>query len=194
MDNVFDKVVERLANKGIDVYLDGPSIIYVHKKTGIRLVEFINGVGPAADRLALESKLKEALSQAKDIVTVPLNRNQLSALASLIAHIGIDNFAKSELLVQLNKGNYKAVPKLMQRFRVGKIGKYARPTIRSDYVARRMYEAELFATPGHLKWQIEADASQNILYPDQKNINFNEMRAILKLAKKRAYNKLGIFF
>ena len=41
----------------------------------------------------------------------------------------------------------------MQRFRVGKIGKYSRPTIRSDYVARRRYEAELFSTPGHLKWQ-----------------------------------------
>lgn len=194
MANVFDKVVERLSDKGIDVYLDGPSIIYIHKKTGVKLVEFINGVGSAADRLALESELKEALFQAKNIVTVPLNKNQLSALASFIAHIGIDNFAKSELLIELNKGNYKAVPKLMQRFRVGKIGKYSRPTIRSDYVARRRYEAELFSTPGHLKWQIEADGSQNTLYPDQKNINFNEMRSILILAKKRAYNKLGIFF
>jgi len=192
--NVFDKVVERLSEKGIEVYLDGPSIIYIHKKTGVRLVEFINGIGPAADRLALESELKNALSQAKDIVTVPVNKNQLSALASLIAHIGIDNFAKSELLIELNKGNYKAVPKLMQRFRVGKTGKYSRPAVRADYVARRRYEAELFSTPGHLKWQIEAGGSQNTLFPDQKNINFNEMRAILVLAKKRAFNKLGIFF
>lgn len=194
MADVFDKVVERLSDKGIEVYLDGPSIIYIHKKTGVKLVEFINGIGPAADRLALESELKNALSQAKDIVTVPLNKNQLGALASLIAHIGIDNFARSELLVQLNKGNYKAVPKLMQRFRVGKIGKFSRPTVRADYVARRRYEAELFSTPGHLKWQVEAEGSQNTLFPDQKNINFNEMRAILIFAKKRAFNKLGIFF
>jgi len=62
-DNVFDDVVERLAKKGIDVYIDGPSIIYLHKKTGYKLVEFIDGLGPASERLALEADLKKALRQ-----------------------------------------------------------------------------------------------------------------------------------
>ena len=80
MANVFDKVVERLSDKGIDVYLDGPSIIYIHKKTGVKLVEFINGVSSGGDRLALESELKEALFQAKNIVTVPLNKKSTKCI------------------------------------------------------------------------------------------------------------------
>jgi hypothetical protein len=194
-DNVFDDVVERLAKKGIDVYIDGPSIIYLHKKTGYKLVEFIDGLGPASERLALEADLKKALKDAQRFIQVPLNDNQLGAMASFIQHIGIDNFAKSKVLKALNEKKYEAVPKLMQNYRVGRMGKkHTRPKVRQDYIARRRYEAELFSTPGHLNWQVELDDVEETLYPAQRNLSFEELRAVLKLAKRRAYNKLGIFF
>tara|TARA_X000000950_G_scaffold61687_1_gene75171 strand:+ start:2782 stop:3378 length:597 start_codon:yes stop_codon:yes gene_type:complete len=192
--NYFYEVRDRLAEKGIDLYIDGPSLIYIDRKTGFRLVEFIDGLGPSAERLALESELKQAIKDIQKLVQSPLNQNQIGALASFVSHIGVDRFAKSDVLRALNDLNYEAVPKLMQRFRVGKIGKYSRPTIRADYVARRKYEAELFSTADHLNWQNEIDDVTATLYPAQHNLNFNELRAILRLAKKRAYNKLGIFF
>ena len=194
MAGVFDTVVQKLSDKGIDVVLDGPSIIYVHRKTGYTLVEFIDGLGPSSERLALESELKQAIKDISNLVTAPLNQNQMGALASFVSHIGVDNFAKSQVLAVLNLGKYEAVPKLMQRFRVGKIGKFSRPQIRADYIARRKYEAELFSTPDFLNWQTELDEVENTLYPAQRNLNFTELREVLKLAKKRAYNKLGFFF
>jgi hypothetical protein len=194
MKSVFEEVVEKLDAKGITVVLDGPSIVYVHRKTGYKLVEFIDGLGPSAERLALEGELKQALKDAKRLITVPLNQNQLGALASFISHIGVDNFASSEVCFALNEAKYENVPRLMQRFRVGRIGPHTRPQVRADYIARRRYEAELFATPDHLNWQAELDDVQATLYPAQRNLNFNELRAILRLAKKRAYNKLGIFY
>jgi len=192
--NIFENVRDRLSDKGIDLYIDGPSLIYVDRKTGYKLVEFIDGLGPNAERLALESDLKQAIKDITKLVKVPLNQNQMGALASFVSHIGVDNFAKSLCLAALNRGKYEAVPKLMQRFRVGKIGKFSRPQIRTDYMDRRKYEAELFSTPDHLNWQAELDNVQATLYPAQRNLNFAELTAILKLAKKRAYNKLGIFF
>ena len=72
--------------------------------------------------------------------------------------------------------------------------KFSRPQIRADYIARRKYEAELFSTPDFLNWQTELDEVENTLYPAQRNLNFTELREVLKLAKKRAYNKLGFFF
>jgi hypothetical protein len=194
MASVFDTVVEKLSDKGIDVILDGPSIVYVHRKTGYTLVEFIDGLGPSSERLALESELKQAIKDVSNLVTTPLNQNQIGALASFVSHIGVDNFAKSQVLAVLNVGKYEAVPKLMQRFRVGKIGKHSRPQIRADYIARRKYEAELFSTPDYLNWQTELDEVEHTLYPAQRNLNFTELREVLKLAKKRAYNKLGFFF
>jgi len=192
--NSFYEVKEKLAEKGIDLYIDGPSLIYIDRKTGFKLVEFIDGLGPNAQRMALESDLKQAIKDIQNMVTAPLNQNQIGALASFVSHIGVDRFAKNDVLKALNDLSYEAVPKLMQRFRVGKIGKYSRPTIRADYVARRKYEAELFSTADHLNWQVELDNVTETLYPAQHNLNFNELRAILRLAKKRAYNKLGIFF
>ena len=193
-DNIFDTVVERLESKGIDVYIDGPTIIYIHKKTGTKLVEFIDGLGPTGQRLALEANLKKAIKDIQNLVNVPLNQNQIGALASFVSHIGADNFAKSKVLRALNERRYEAVPKLMQAFRVGRVGKNPRATVRADYVSRRKYEAELFATPEHLNWQVELDDVEATLYPAQRSLNFAELRAILRLAKKRAYNKLGIFF
>ena len=106
MKSVFEEVVEKLDKKGIHVFLDGPSIVYVHKKTGYKLVEFIDGLGPSAERLALESELKQAVKDAQRLVTTPLNQNQLGALASFISHIGVDNFASSEVCFALNEAKY----------------------------------------------------------------------------------------
>lgn len=192
--SLFQQVKERLEMQGIDVILDGNSVIYVDRKTGVRIIDFINGLGPSSERLLLEKELKESLDKVKNLVTVPVNSNQAGALASFIHHIGVDKFAKSSVLNALNEGNYKDVPKLMMRYRVGKTDPNGESMVRQDYIQRRQYEAELFSTPDHLNWRAELQAAENTLYPEQRNLTFGQLRIILKHAKKRAYMKLGIFF
>lgn len=192
--SLFQQVKDRLELQGIDVILDGTSVIYVDRKTGVKIIDFINGLGPSSERLLLEKELKESLNIAKSLVTVPLNTNQAGALASFIHHIGIEKFSKSSVLYALNEGNYKDVPRLMLRYRVGKTAPDGEASVRQDYIQRRQYEAELFSTPGHLNWKAELQAAENTLYPEQRNLTFGQLRTILKLAKKRAYMKLGVFF
>lgn len=56
----------------------------------------------------LEADLEWAGRTVEKEVTVPLNDNQFSALASLVYNIGPGAFAKSTLLRVLNEGNYLA--------------------------------------------------------------------------------------
>lgn len=192
--SLFQQVKERLETKGIDVILDGNSVIYVDRKTGVRIIDFINGLGPTSERLLLEKELKDSLDKIKNLVTVPVNSNQAGALASFVHHIGVNQFQNSSVLFALNEGNYKDVPKLMMRYRVGKTAPDGEGSVRQDYIQRRQYEAELFSTPDHLNWRAELQAAENTLYPEQRNLTFGQLRTILKHAKKRAYMKLGVLF
>jgi len=191
--SIFNQVKEELERQGIDVILDQSSVIYVDRKTGVKIIDFINGLGPSSERLLLEKELKESLSQVKSLVKAPLNSNQAGALASFIHHIGVKKKKKSSVLFALNEGNYKDIPFLMQRYRVGKFDRDGESIVRQDYMQRRQYEAELFSTPDHLNWRAELEAAENTLYPEQRNLSFGQLRTILKHAKKRAYMKLGIF-
>lgn len=132
---------------GIDFYVDEGSYIYVDRASGLKTVDFRNGMGPVATQLAMESELNQVATEIKNLIKVPITTNQFTALTSFAQHIGIDNFAKSICLRSLNEGNYQDIPRLMARWRTGKTGRYSKAGIRQDYVERRQWEGELFSTP-----------------------------------------------
>lgn len=151
-------IAEKLDAKGIDLVIDGTTYIYVDRKTGIKVVDFKNGLGPISSALALNGDLIEIGELVQQALPgVVLSDNQMSALTSFAHHIGIDNFTKSKVFDDLTQTppDYLAVPAHMKRWRVGTTGGSKKPKVRQDYVDRRKYEGVLFNTPdaceiGHL--------------------------------------------
>ena len=66
----------------------------------------------------LEHDFGEALTFVDNLVTVPLETHQRSALASFVFNIGGNAFRESTLLRKLNAGDYAAVPDEMRRWRL----------------------------------------------------------------------------
>lgn len=54
----------------------------------------------------LEKTANEFLSKVEKYINVPLNQNQIDAIASFIYNVGVGNFIKSTLLKKLNQGDY----------------------------------------------------------------------------------------
>lgn len=183
----YSEVKAKLSEKGIDLTVDGPSLIFTDRKTGNKVVDISNGIGPVGQNLGLISTLQESKKQMSSLVTVDLSENQTLALTSFISHIGIGNFAKSEVLVQLNNGNYDEVPRCMKRWRTGRIGS-GEIVVREDYVQRRLYECELFTTPDWLGLTLEEMG----LAGANKNLSFGQLRSMLKIAKENKYKEMGI--
>ena len=181
-------VRDALAEKNIDLTVDGPSLIFTDKKTGTKVVDISNGIGPIGTQLGLQSTLEQTKVDVSELVIVDLSDNQLLALVSFASHIGIRNFANSELLVKLNEGNYIAVPRLMKRWRTGKVGANSRPQVREDYIQRREYEIELFTTPDWLNLSPKELGCETT----EKNASFKQLRNALKFAKEKKYIAMGI--
>lgn len=76
-----------------------------------------------------------------NLVKVPLNDNQLSALSSFVYNLGIGNFQSSTLLKKLNAGDYKGASSEFPKWNKagGKVLK--------GLVARRAEERAMFDTP-----------------------------------------------
>jgi len=103
-----------------------------------RLVAFLTkweGTTPNASILRL------VLSEVEKAVTVPLNGNQLTALASLAYNIGTQPFKRSSLVSHLNGGDLDAAAKDFSIW--NKIGGRELPTL----TQRREAEAALFRLP-----------------------------------------------
>jgi len=184
----FTAVKDALAEKQVDMVVDGPSLIFADRKTGNKIVDVSNGIGPVGQQLGLISRLGETKRLISDLITVEISDNQLLALVSFATHIGVDRFAKSELLLELNNGNYERVPTLMKRWRTGKVGPDSDVVVRQDYVQRREYECELFTTPDWLNL-----TNEELGVSDQsKNLSFRQLRSLLKSAKERKYKEMGI--
>jgi len=184
----FVEVKSKLSEKGIDTTVDGPSLIFTDRKSGTKIVDISNGIGPVGQRLGLMSTLQSTKKQIAELITVDISENQTLALTSFVSHIGIRNFARSECLIQLNSGNYDQVPKCMKRWRTGRIGADSDIVVRPDYVQRREYECELFTTPDWLNLTLE---EMGLAGPN-KNLSFGQLRSQLKLAKERKYKEMGI--
>lgn len=63
-----------------------------------------------ADKVFLDDLSKKAETPVNNLVKVPLNSNQFSALCSLCYNIGSGNFGKSSALDMLNKRMFDQVP------------------------------------------------------------------------------------
>ena len=182
----FPQVKEKLSEKGIDLAVDGPSLIFTDRKTGNKIIDISNGIGPIGTQMALRGDLQKSKKDISELITVPVSGNQLLALTSFASHIGINNFAGSELLIELNNGNYADVPKYMRRWRTGKVGADSDVQVRQDYVQRREYEIELFTTPDFLKL-----TPMEMGLTADKNMSFRQLRAMLKMAKDKKYIEMG---
>jgi len=185
------KVLQDLDKAGYTMDLDGGSIIFTNKKTGMKYIDASGGIGPETDKMLFNADLTAVSNQIKNLITVPINENQFTALVSFAHHIGLENFANSSVLETLNKGNYADVVKKMQRWRTGTKGPGSRTQVREDYVQRRQFEAEIFSTPGWL--DINKELSQHLSLNENTNLSFKQQREILIGIKDRAYRKKGIF-
>ena len=107
--NLLELIAEKLEAKGIDLIVDGTSYIYIDRKSGIKVVDFKNGLGAIGTALALNGDLTEVGEQiAQALPKVVLSDNQMAALTSFAQHIGIDNFVKSKV--------FEAMPSFSQNF------------------------------------------------------------------------------
>lgn len=73
--------------------------------TGPDVVEGMIITPEQAEQL-LRGDLQEAEDTVSNLVTVPLNENEFSALVSFVFNVGAGNFEESVLLELLNQGNY----------------------------------------------------------------------------------------
>ena len=173
--NLLELIAEKLDAKGIDLIVDGTSYIYIDRKSGIKVVDFKNGLGAIGTALALNGDLTEVGEQiAQALPKVVLSDNQMAALTSFAQHIGIDNFVKSKVFEDLNETPpaYFKVPAHMKRWRTGTVGNSKKVKVRQDYVDRRLYEGILFNTPDN------CDIGQ--LFVNQSNTTFAQMATRLR--------------
>lgn len=80
----------------------------------------------------------EVVPSIKRNIKIPLNQNQLNAVASLIYNIGSSKFANSKLLKAINSKNINEIIKNWQEFRLGD------GEILDGLVKRRAEEIKLF--------------------------------------------------
>lgn len=76
-----------------------------------------------------------------DLVTVPLNANQLSALVSFTYNLGIQAFSTSTMRKKLNAGDYQGAAQEFDRW------VYAGGKVLAGLVSRRAEERRLFVRP-----------------------------------------------
>lgn len=103
--------------------------------------QFSEPISQAAGEDLLRQDLAVAEAAVESLVTVILNENQFSALASFTFNLGAGNLRKSTLLKKLNAGDYDGA--------AGEFGRWVNANGKPlpGLVTRRRLEAELFQTP-----------------------------------------------
>jgi lysozyme len=99
---------------------------------------FLQGISQVQAEELLKQDAQAKVEAVRSLVTVALNQAQFDALVSFVFNVGRGNFARSDLLAQLNQGNYEAVPSELKRW--NKAGGKVLPGL----VRRREEEAKLF--------------------------------------------------
>lgn len=145
-------------------------------KNGNILIDFQKGLGNISNYLILIADLNDAYDQVKNNITVPLTKNQALAIASFVNDIGPENFISSKVLTELNKGEYQNVPRAMAEWVADG------DTRRSELVARRAYEGELFQMPDQVSIRV---ANGN------DRLNFLQQAEALRTARREYLNKLN---
>lgn len=166
--------VSALSKAGIQTIQDGDGTIY-RDKVGNNVVDFKNGIGPVGSNLGLLGDMKKVSTVVDSSVRVPLSDNQYLSLISFATHIGESNFAGSTLVQKLNQGKYEEIPNEMQKWRKGPVRAGGSAKVRDDYIQRRQFEAELFATPDWVNFDFTAG--------DLQTKSFAQLRHELQVAK-----------
>ena len=112
---------------------------YGHVLTGDQVNLFKSITQEQADKF-LQEDIRAMTELLRDLVTVPLNTNQFSALASWAMSVGKDNLHNSTLLRWLNQERFQDIPgEILRWHRIG-----PRKTPSPDLIKRRAEEALLF--------------------------------------------------
>ena len=148
-----------LADQSIEVSPDGPGKIY-QDMFGNKIVDFKNGMGEIGSTVGLLGDINKTSKTVGKLVSVPLSDNQFIALTCFASHIGSSKFANSEVLQTVNNGEYAKVPTQMQGWQLGSTSKNSTPQRREEYVQRRQFEGELFATPDWVNIDFTSGATQ----------------------------------
>ena len=99
--------------RGITSYHFVPSIA---RKFGRNKVKIGDVITPAEDIALFDAAIAQSAKQVAGVLTVPVNPNQLAALASLVYNWGIGNFRKSQLLAAINaKKPQKVISQIFER-------------------------------------------------------------------------------
>ena len=138
--------LKALKQAGIQSVVDGAGTIFVDAN-GRKIIDFNKGLGSISHQLLLAANLGTTANIIRNLTGIPISDNQLGALVSFADHIGPDNYARSRVLTELNAGNYASVPNAMMEYNQGSYGDSNESVQRADYVQRRQFEGELFATP-----------------------------------------------
>ncbi|MDA8842200.1 hypothetical protein N9N08_00810 [bacterium] len=178
---LYTKIVQGLLSKGITPVIDGPSVILVDK-SGTKMVDFSNGLGPIGTNLTILSQAEEASSVVRRLIKVKISDFQFIALVSLAMHIGSKNFAKSTVVRELNKEMYDRIPGLIQRWRKGPINENTPPQYKKEYADRRNFEAELFTTPDWVNFDYKPSEGSSLTWA--------QLTAKLRKYKKEAFEEM----
>lgn len=98
-------------------------------------------ITPEQGEALLRADVASREQVVRDSVRVPINQNQFNALVSFAYNIGISGFKGSEVLKQLNAGNYAGAKDVWTKYWTKSSGK-ENPVL----VQRRQREAALFAS------------------------------------------------
>lgn len=139
------KVIRNNFNK-LQVNIDNPfmPLSAYDKDIGITVVSFKNGVLTEIINQIYKVDIAEAINIVQRQVTVPLSRNQLIAVLSLVYEVKGRRLYSSEFLKVLNQGHYNKAPSYFMDFSELVLPN-GKTTINQEILTRRIVEAELFS-------------------------------------------------
>jgi hypothetical protein len=146
LDNTdVQKVIRNNFNK-LQVNIDNPFMpLSAHDKdTGITVASFKNGVLTEIINQIYKVDIAEAINIVQRQVTVPLSRNQLIAVLSLVFEVKGRRLYSSDMLKVLNQGYYNKAPSYFMDFSELVLPN-GKTSINQDIFTRRLAEAELFS-------------------------------------------------
>lgn len=100
-----------------------------------------NGITMQQAENLLRQDIENHVNGIRNMIKVPLNDNQFSAVASLAFNIGVNNFRKSSVLLNINKRDFQKAADAFRSW--NKAGK----KVLKGLVRRREEERRLFLKP-----------------------------------------------
>ena len=154
-DGKGQQFIDDLQKQGITTINTPEELIFQDAK-GNKLIQLKDrAVGPVGSQMLAQASLTNSASVVSNSVTQPLSDNQMTALTMFTDYVGTNNFAKSKVLQEMNKGNYQDLPRLM----LAHSGVKASGKVKADpgIMQRMQYYGELFRTPDAIKVPVYSD-------------------------------------